>query len=185
MVCGEDIYLPHSELCVKAIKLKDNSFLLLLYAKLLFDLCFIFHISGQCFQSFVSSSSHSLTLKMHLPVCQPAAAITASTHLAPWKGSGGSFGGSLEYPSLKAAHELWVFWLCPRREARGICSSKLWVIWFPFLPPQSLMAAHFSEVMKELTKDVRNREIHMRKSAELQRKSPSPQNSFCFMMFSW
>lgn len=119
MVCGKDVYLPYPDLCVKAIKLKDSSFLALLYAKLLFGLHIIFRMAGQCFQSLFFSSSHSL--KMHLPVCQSAAAIVASTDLTPmerlwWLLWGHSRAGgttSLGYPSLKAAHELGVFWLCP------------------------------------------------------------------------
>lgn len=45
LVCGKDVYLPLSELSVKAIKLKDSSFLALLYAKLLFGLHIIVHIA--------------------------------------------------------------------------------------------------------------------------------------------
>lgn len=188
-MCGKDVHLPHSDLRVKAIKLKDSSFLALLYTKRLFGLHIIFQMVGQCFQSFFCSSSHSLTLKMHLAVCQSAqqslpaltwphgkalvAALGAAVGV-PQPGGSPWAGGVLAVPHSRYSAE----------RQGGICSSKLWVIWFPFLPPKVLRAVHFSKVMKWQwqTKDVGNREIHMRKSTEFIEKVT---NFSCLMMFSW
>lgn len=114
-------------------------------------------------------------------MCQAAAAITSGTPLTPWKSSDGCAGGSgraggttsLGYPSLKAAQELWVFWLCPTADTReggkeGSVPASFGSFGFHSSPPQSLRAVSFSKVLKWRwqSKDARNEEIHMGKSAE-------------------
>lgn len=158
----------------------------------MFGLYIIFHIAGRCFQSFFSSlSSHSLTSKMHLPVCQSAAAtaITASTHLTLWKGSGGCSGVPQPQGSpwavgvLAVSHSRY-----PGGRQGGICSSKLWVVWFPFLPPQSLRAAHFSKVTVTDQGCKKQRDSHGKKR-RIHRESHHPHKissaSWCSAGKSW